>query len=168
MAEKTDSSQRITRRHRRKIAFLALLVLFPATVVGFYLYQRFSEESRLREAITETDRLDLNWRIVDLETHRKEVPDAENGILQALEAQRLLPDHLFPWEPQEPPDGSGPMALPRDPPVQPRDDQIRPIRSELQRARAALAEARKLVDMTHGRQHLTWEPDYARRKWLTV
>jgi hypothetical protein len=168
MASKADSSERATRRSRRKITVLGLLALVSVSIVGFYFYQRWSGEARLREAIEEADRLDPDWRIVDLEAHRKEVPDAENGVLQALEARRLFPDRLFPWEPLEPADGSGPMALPRDPPVQPRDEQVQRIRSELQRARAALTTARKLADMPQGRQHLTWEPDYARRIWLTL
>jgi hypothetical protein len=168
MGEKPNSSVATNSPRRRKISFLALLVLLPAAVAGFYFYQRFSAEARLQKAIEEADRLDPDWRFADLEAHRKEVPDAENGILQALEARRLLPDGLFPWEPKGLADGSGPMALPWDPPVQPRDDQIQRIRSELQRARAALAEARKLADIPNGRQHVTLEPDYARRIVLTL
>jgi hypothetical protein len=166
---RTDPSGPISRRLRRRIAFLALFALLPASIVGFYLYQRFTDEFRLREAIEEADRLDPDWRIVDLEAHRQQVPDAKNGIRQGLEARGLLPGGLFPWEAHEPPDGSGPMSLFfLDPPIQPRDDQIQRIRSELQRAGAALVEARKLADMPRGWQHLTWDPDYARRIGLIV
>jgi hypothetical protein len=62
MASKTDSSERATRRSRRKITVLGLLALLPVFVVGFYFYQRWSGEARLREAIEEADRLDPNWR----------------------------------------------------------------------------------------------------------
>jgi hypothetical protein len=167
MIQKADSPEPVTRRRLRKIALLVLFALLPGTLAGLYLYERFADEASLQEAIEEADRLDPDWRIVDLEAHRKDISDAENGVLQALKARQLIPALLFPWRIYEPPDAPLNQS-PGEPPILRAEEQVQRIRSELQRAQTALEEARRLANIPQGRQHLKWQADYKTRILLDL
>jgi hypothetical protein len=128
-------------------------------------------ESRLKQASEEADRLDRGWRLLELEAKRAVIPDAENGALQALAAQQLLPKVWPEW----------PVSAAKNdewyinqvqrviarsfdeltPPVQLGTEQIAALRAELERARPALEKARKLADMPKGRFKINWPSDPA-------
>src|SRR5438132_8537384 len=79
------------RRRYGWLMVVAALAFIPLLIAGFYVFVRYSGHASLRDAMEEADRLDPNWRMVDLEAHRKEVPDSENALVQALAALPLVP-----------------------------------------------------------------------------
>jgi hypothetical protein len=157
------------RRFRRKHAVLVALVLIPLLLAGLYTYYGYSSRIQLQEIVEETDRLDPNWRLADLEAHRRDLPDADNGMVQAMGALRLLPAPWPTWDYRAP--GETPEAekirtalsasfQELQPPHQLDDLQIQALRSELKRAVSSVAEARKLIDLPYGIQRLDWRPDF--------
>ncbi len=93
-----SSSAPPRRRWRRWVGVLFLLIL--AWGVGFYAYYRHVSDRDLREAIAEADRLEPNgWRMEDIESQRRVVPDEENAALVVLKVKALTPPS---WPPTTP------------------------------------------------------------------
>jgi hypothetical protein len=158
-----------SRSFRRKHAVLIAIIFIPLLVGGLFLYHNYCGGLRLQQALEEADRLDPHWRIPDIEAHRRDVPDAENGLVQALAALSLLPQPWPNWDNQT--DGEKSEARAKrlalaasfqelQPPVQLNDLQIEALRAELRRADKAVIEARKLIDLPYGIRHLNWTRNY--------
>jgi hypothetical protein len=151
-------------RFKRKRAFLIALLLILVILVGLYAYHNHSGRIELQKRLEETDQLDPDWRTADLEAHRRQVPEATNGMVQAMRALLLLPTPWPNWEDQ--PAGQQVEVQVRidlaisfallEPPAQLSGPQTKALRAELQRAGKAVAEARKLIDFPYGIQHVNW------------
>jgi hypothetical protein len=160
---------RTSRRFRRKRAILAIFGLFVLFVVGLYFYQVRSADQRLQRAIEEASAADPNWRMIDLEAHRREVPDSENGMVQAMTALSLLPAPWPNWysrpanetpEAQQAREALASSFADLDSPAQLSAAQTQALRGEWQRAAAAIHAARKMIDFPYGIQRLNWTRDY--------
>jgi hypothetical protein len=156
------------RRWPRWVGALFLLIL--AWSVGFYAYYRHVSDRDLREAIAEADRLEPNgWRMDDIESQRRVVPDEENAALVVLKVKALTPRN---W-PSTSPGGS-----PGDPPTTPAvpldlwarlgelppEAQLDPathseLKTELDGMREAVATANTLNGLTEGRFPVAWAPN---------
>ncbi len=167
------SSPRAKRSSRRRLwlfFFLAVpLILIAATII----LVRQAGTDRLTKAIAEADRLDLNWRLDDIEASRKPVPPAgKNGMDQvlAIKAARIGGQDVswsFPAyeknaeqlvEARQAMDESlgGDRKTPRVLNV----EQVRVLRVERQRNEKAFTLARALVDFDYGRFPLVIAADW--------
>jgi hypothetical protein len=160
---------RMSRRFRRKHAVLIALIFISLGLACVYAYHSHSSQVRLHEALGETDHLDPNWRMPDLEAHRREVSDAENGMVQAMAALRLLPTPWPNWdrgqvgetaEAEQARHALASSFMDLQPPAQLGDAQVKALRAELKRAGKAVVEARKLIDLPYGIQHVNWTRDF--------
>jgi hypothetical protein len=158
------------RRRRRWPYVIAVLSLLLLVGIGLYAYLNVASEGELRAALAETERIDLRWRLEDVEADRAVIPEAENSGGPAMDARRLLPQNWPFWDypptAQDPPDAEqerrnlaeGFHDL--EPQWRLNEEQVAALRNEVSRAAAALAEARKLVDRTEGRYPITYSPDF--------
>jgi hypothetical protein len=170
MEEATATSLgRIPRRFGRKHFVLLAVVIFFPFVIGLYLYHLHSTQLQLQSAMAEASAADPNWRLVDLEAHRREVPDAANGMVAAMAVLSLVPSPWPSWD--HVPASESPQAKQArealsnsfaelEPPAQLSDPQIKALRAELQRANKAVSEARKSIDLPYGIQRLNWTGDF--------
>jgi hypothetical protein len=170
-SETTERHPTPLRRLRRKLLFLGAILLLPVCLLGGgYAYLYFDGVRQLKEATAEVDRLDSDWRLADLEAKRIVLPDAENGMLQALAAARLLPKSWPEWPVPEAEDNENYALEVRSslsstlselpPPEQLNDRGMTALRAELQRAAPALVEARKLAGIPNGRFPIAWPVHY--------
>jgi hypothetical protein len=148
---------------------LFAVVIFSPVFIGLYLYHLHSAQLQLQSAMAEASATDPNWRLVDLEAHRREVPDSANGMVAAMAVLSLVPSPWPSWD--HVPAGEAPEAKQArealsnsfgdlEPPAQLSDPQIKALRAELQRASKAVSEARKLIDLPYGIQRLNWTKDF--------
>jgi hypothetical protein len=158
-----------SRRFRKNHLVLLALVLFSLLVAGLYLYHLHSSQRDLQRALDEASAADPNWRLVDLEAHRREVPDAENGLVQAMAALSLLPRPWPSWdsytsvetpEAREIREGLSNSFADLEPAYQLSDMQIKALRAECIRAAQAIGAARKLIYFPYGIQHPNWTKDF--------
>ncbi|MCI0334446.1 MAG: hypothetical protein L0228_14605, partial [Planctomycetes bacterium] len=80
------------RRWRRRLfwtAIVSLVVLGPP--VAIFYYHRWAAYWDLQDAIAETDRIDPEWRLEQLEARRRKVPDESNSALVLISARQALP-----------------------------------------------------------------------------
>jgi hypothetical protein len=163
---------------------LPLPLLFIGAAFGYYLYARHAADQELAEALAETDRLDPDWRLEDIEQKRKKYVPEENAAETVLTAYRLLPPR-WPWPPPSAPQaaaaagedapGGGEPIPPVAGQVAPLDDRvsevppevqldealIRDLRAELARddVKDALAATEPLSRQTGGRYNVAWGPN---------
>ncbi len=161
-------------RSRRKYWILASVILVALCLgVGGYIYIYFAGEQELNQAIAEADRLDPQWRLMDIEAQRAVIPDEENSALQILAARRLLPNNWQKWpvpEAGEPVPGeddsladevrNAVMNLDMPPPVQLNERQVGALRWQLKEAASAVDAARKVATMPRGRYQVKWSKDF--------
>ena len=89
--EVLEAANRSRRRRRRWWrALLILTVLFIASLVGWYFYNRYHLDVELQEAIAETDRLDPGWRLEDIERRRAALPDDQNAAIPIKAAVQFI------------------------------------------------------------------------------
>jgi hypothetical protein len=149
----------------------SLAMLLGATFAGGWLLSVDAAKKGLVEATALADAEDPNWRMADLDVHgRRRVPDAENGALVLLEADRLLPAGWPSWPVSKLGEDVAVASQKRQqfisdlnelaPCLQLNERQTAALRAELARANAALQEARKLVRFATGRYPVKWSPDY--------
>src|SRR5262249_47231857 len=89
-----------TRRRRRWLR-LVLLVLLPLLLAaGFYLYLTVSADWALQAAVAAADRLEAphGSRLEDLEAARPVPPEGRNAADTVLAARRLLPASWPAWD----------------------------------------------------------------------
>jgi hypothetical protein len=80
------------RRYRRLLLWGACLAALAAlAVVGFHLYNRFTANRKLEQAVADADRDDPGWRVEEIEARRSKVAPAENAATPLLQAARLIP-----------------------------------------------------------------------------
>jgi hypothetical protein len=130
-----------------------LAVILLGLAGGGYTVLYFQANGRLREAITEADRLDPGWRMDQLEAKRPQVPDDNNAALRVIAAKLLLPGQ---WPRLE-----TDAALQELKPFDRLDErQADLLRSDLKAAAAALAEAHALADLTEARYPLALDENW--------
>jgi len=134
------------------------------------LYYWVLSGKQLQSALAEADRLDPGWRINDLESGRKSIPDNHNSGLVLIEAMQLMPPHWPAWEFTSAPENKDLnqevlASLPLDlsnqvPPVRIDPRHLKILRDELRRAAPALAKAHKIIDLPCGRYPIQFAKDY--------
>jgi hypothetical protein len=155
------------RRWRRIWLYVGILVgSMLCCIVGLCLVAHFAGERDLALALAETDRLDPNWRLEDLEAHRRPMPPpGENAYEQVIAGTRGLPSRfsLEPFFP-ETMDGSRTYRLRADTALRNsleqhvrltatllNEDQARFLRAQFTRVKSTMEMLRRLVDYSSGR-----------------
>jgi hypothetical protein len=78
------------RKRRRWPKLLVAFAVAAAIAVAGYRYSLSLAERDLEEAIAETDRLDPDWRLEDIERRRTKPPDDQNAAIPISQAAALL------------------------------------------------------------------------------
>jgi hypothetical protein len=118
-----------------------------------WIYLVVDADQRLRAALAETNHLDPEWGLDQLEANQTPVPDPENSALQVLAVRKLIPQQ---WGS----DAFWQLLQNLPPERQLNDRQFTTLRTERAKAEKAAEEARKLADMPRGRYHIEWVPDF--------
>ena len=155
------------RRWRRMCLYGGIFVgCMLCLLVGLCLVAHYVGERDLALALAETDRLDPNWRLEDLEAYRHPMPPpGENAYEQVMAAIRLSPNGLshYPQIPEL--KGGSPTYRLRAQAAMGRslerhvrltatllsEDEARVLRGDLARVKAAVEMLRRLVDYGSGR-----------------
>jgi ABC-type transport system involved in multi-copper enzyme maturation permease subunit len=152
-------------RHGKWKSSLAQAGVIGAGVAVFWLGWRVTEggssAASLAAAVAEADRLDLRWRLEELEADRRVVPEEENSAFQVP----LIPDERGRWMRRWYPGMQWPTPeleealrdLSLD--VALNEKQYRLLKSNLDAVQPALAQARQLVNFPYGRYPLTHSKD---------
>jgi hypothetical protein len=140
------------RRHRWG-CFVVCLLLSAGLLLVTCIYLSMRGEHALQEAIDETDKLDPNWRLGQLDKQRVQPPDKDNAALQVQVAGRLLPNG---WANTT---GYSELFQEVPPEAQLNNQQIGTLKAELQKVAKARDEARKLAEMPDGYFSILWTPD---------
>jgi hypothetical protein len=166
----TTLEGRIPHRFPKKVFVLLAIGLFSLLAVVLYFYHLKSSQLDLQRALDEATAADPNWRLVDLEAHRREVPDSENGLIQAMATLRLMPTPWPKWdyrqagataEAEQAREHLASSFQDLEPPSsQLSEPQIKNLRAECQRAAKAIDAARRLMDFPYGIQHPNWTRDF--------
>jgi hypothetical protein len=124
-----DTPPPAPRRRRRWLRWLPLLpLLLIAAVVGYYFYAARAADGELAEVLAETDRLDADWRLEQIEATRKTYPPEENAAETVLAAHRLLPRG---WPTSAPPPAAPQRPDPPEGDGTPADDAVSPVAGQL-------------------------------------
>ncbi|MBI3410697.1 MAG: hypothetical protein HY040_20360 [Planctomycetes bacterium] len=146
----------VRRKRRWFIRISVAVVLLAVLAFGIGAFVSFLADADLTDIYARLDRDDPNWRLEDLEAHRREVPLEDNSALQAkvvtaalgrqrVGSQFLIFAKLF--------DNLPPQA-------QLNIQQLNFLKERMQTLNKAVVEASKLKDMPHGRFPITYTPDY--------
>jgi hypothetical protein len=170
------------RRWRRWLLSLPLLLI--AAAFAYYFFASYAADRQLAEAIAETDRLDPDWRLEQIEEKRTTFTPEENAAEAVLAAYRLLPPRWPSPPPPVPPAAGaagaeaaedGDLIPPTAGHVAPLDDRVSGLPPEVQlddalihdlraeldgdKIKAALAATEPLSRQTGGRYSVTWGPN---------
>jgi hypothetical protein len=140
--------KRVSRRYRRRL-LLAIMGSLVCVGAAAYYYSSLVAERRLQMAKAEADRLDPGWRLDEIVRNQPTFPDAENGALQRLAVQRMLP----------PNSGSSQMsfALSNVRPEEQLDAElIARLRAKMGQLSSVVAAARKLDGARSGTEPIIW------------
>lgn len=143
-------------RRKRRRWFIRIAVGAAILAFGIGAFVSFIADADLEDIYAKLDRDDANWRLEDLEAHRKDVPDDENSALQTIavyaamggqrvNSQWFVFTKLF-------------DKLP--PHAQLNIQQLKFLQERMTKLDKALVEARKLKDMPYGRFPVNYAPDY--------
>jgi hypothetical protein len=132
-------------RRKPRIIF-GIILLLGCTGTAYYYYVSITVEERLKKALAELDRLDPGWRLDDILKNQPKFPDAENGALQRIAVQRMLPARW--WGPT--------LTFGGAPEVQLSADQLARFRAKLKELSPAVQAARKLAYAPRGSEPITW------------
>jgi hypothetical protein len=141
-----------TERRRRSLwkRWILLGVALLLGIVGVrYLVLWSGDASHLQRVTADLDRDDPNWRLAEIEAHREEVPDEENGALVVAAVARDLP-------PGFPPTAVDELLLGQAQERQFHPTQTEALKKELAARAAVLAVARTLADRPRGRFPITY------------
>ena len=142
--------RRVWLRLLKRVA-LALLVAVAVPAVR-QAWHHYKVTTKLQETLAEIDRTEPGWRLDEIEAHREQIPDGENGARVVAEAGKLLSRD---WPPKEIAEiinrarGNEPLE----------PDDLRRLTKELDAQRPALEEARKLSFRSKGRHHIEYARD---------
>jgi hypothetical protein len=150
----------------------AVLVAAVLGAVGMFVVQlvlRHLADREVNEAVAEVDRTDPGWTFDEIQAHRKNLPDEQNGARRVVAAFALLPR---PWPAWGNPAFAEQFGLDeddqkyfddpswqRDPRLLPQGKRLASLRSELKRAEAAVKEALTLEQFPDGRYEIDWKLD---------
>jgi hypothetical protein len=148
------------------------MILVSLTIAA-YVVSRYAGDRRLQEAIAEADRLDPDWRAVDLEAKRLPVPDpAKNGIDQLVRIRNASPPRGWPEWPFSQFDADpaylkevrkvmeSSLEGDRMAPTLLNAEQERVLRAELTRNAASIEQARHMPEYPYGRFPVKLTKDY--------
>ncbi len=130
---------------------LALLVAVDVPAIR-QVWHHYKVTTKLQETLGEMDRAEPGWRLDEIEAHREQIPDGENGARVVSEAGKLLSRD---WPPKEIAEiinrarGNEPLE----------PEELRRLTKELDAQRPALEEARKLSFLSKGRHHIEYARD---------
>jgi hypothetical protein len=152
MDQATPSAAPISKRPRKWLRRLALVLLFFVLVIGVVvLFFLRAASSELNDVIAEMDRLDPGWRLEDIEAGRKVVPDDKNSALHIMTVKKLLGGKAV----QTPAMEKTFRALP--PQVEHNAEQTAELQKRFALFPKAVLEARKLIDLPEGRWPINYE-----------
>ena len=144
----------------RKGTVLSLISLTVILSIAFVI-PSWRDQLLLDDALAETDRLHPGWRLEDLESARRQVPELTNGALRVLESSGELPAR---WQSKvnTPSDAeqkrrSAVVMLAPTQCLAPGTVEL--LQADLNEVGAALAEARALMDFSEGRFPIAWASD---------
>ena len=166
MSEADFSTGRSRRRGRKRTFMISMLMFLAAAVGGAYVYMSTVAGNSLRDAIAEADQLDPGWSILELQSKRQVIPDAENSVETLRNAKNLVPQQWPLWDhytsypgkeyTREELEGMyrGNWSVNRQHQLTPA--QISALRKEMKRGKAMLAEIHKIADKSRGRCPITY------------
>ena len=88
---------RLALKTRRSLIIGVAAVLLLTAWAAVFSYLRSRAERDVRDAVAETDRLDPNWTLDEIEAKRLKLPDVQNSALRVREVKKLLPQK---WPPE--------------------------------------------------------------------
>jgi hypothetical protein len=132
---------------------VAAVVLVVVSAVGLLVSPWFSS-LELSNVMAELDRQDPGWRLKDIESSRKAVPDARNSALHIVAVAKLRGGQQVITPAME-------KAFENLPPqVQLNEQQATLLEARFAILQKAVPEARKLEDMPEGRYPITYSEDF--------
>lgn len=154
LAETSARPRRPPRRRRYFLLGIVLLCLLAP--VGYYFYADWVLATRLEQVLAETDRLDPNWRIEDIEKVRDTPRPEQNAALHTLQVSALINNRGQPRNADKWSEVFADLRAQH----QLTPQQLGMIREALAGNAEALTEARKLKDLPYGRFPMTFSPDF--------
>jgi hypothetical protein len=142
------------RRSRRKWLWVTMAILLPVLiVVGLFLFKRHQADRALQAAVAETDAIDPEWRLEDLEKRRTAVPPEQNAARPVQEAILLIPSG-WPNNPLLDPVADLPPPVRLDPAL------VSALRQALKPYEKAVAVARPVLKLEKGWIRTDWTADF--------
>jgi hypothetical protein len=142
---------------RRTVGIIVFVVVVRTVwLVGERQWRWNRGQRAFAEMVSETDRIDPDWRWETLAAKRRKPPGDKNSAEVVTQAYALLPtdwtrfDNPTKWEPD---------SVPSAPNVQHPAEAIAQLRMELPHARGATECARRLKDYPDGHTDIVLEPD---------
>jgi hypothetical protein len=145
------------------VVALVAIVISLCIAAGLFFRADFKAKQELDAAIAETDQLDSNWRLEDIEAGRKVIPDDQNAALVVMQVRALL---TSPWRTPLVSDHEGnppryleerlaDVALERQFGIGLTSE----LRAELDKVKPAVLKARTLANFRDGRFPITYSKD---------
>ncbi|MCI0640640.1 MAG: hypothetical protein L0Y72_07125 [Gemmataceae bacterium] len=141
-------------RWPKRLLWTAVILLLVLGGPLFYFnHQRRAASRELQDAIDEVDRVDPEWRLEQLESKRRTVPDGKNAVFVIIEAHQALSRN---WKR----DSFEQEFIETPPPCRLTPDLEKQLRQELTGLSAALEKAHKLVDRPTGCFRIVYSRDW--------
>ncbi len=153
-----DEKPRWSRRKKLLLTFEVLVLLsIPAAVIGAYFFYVHRVDQALAEAIAESDLLDPDWRLENIEKRRMAIPAEQNAAGPIQAAMVIMPPMDWLSDPE--------MGDLLDLPPQCRlDAQLTDkLRKALASSSPAAAEVKKAIPLRNGSFALTCGTDLQHR-----
>jgi hypothetical protein len=134
------------------VGILLCIAVTIGLALGPVYWSRSKSRQELDAAIADLDQSDPGWRLDEIQANRQKIPDADNGVLVALAAHKLLPPN---WP------GKIDLDFEFAPPcVKLSSTAAKGIRDELLAQAKAVEQARKLSAYPAGRFAIEFKPDF--------
>ncbi len=149
---------RAPRRRRWPWYVMSFVGLLLIILIAGYAYLYWTGARETESALTETDRLDPDWRLADLEAKREVLRPEENSALQVTKVYGLARHNARTWN------NDFTLQFEKlEAPYELNELQIQMLREARADMQEALVEAGKLKDMPKGRFPMKWSAD-----WITT
>ncbi|MBI3410696.1 MAG: hypothetical protein HY040_20355 [Planctomycetes bacterium] len=143
------------RKRRWLIRITVGVILLAVLAFGIGVFVTFLADADLTDIYARLDREDPNWRLEDLEAHRKEVAAEENSALQVMGTYRAIAGPVIYWN-----RAYDKIFARRQPQARLNVQQTDYLQDRMRKLERPLLEARKLKDMPEGRFPLAYAVDY--------
>jgi hypothetical protein len=169
MSEADFSTGRARRRGRKRAFMICMLMFLAIALGGVYVYMSMVADNSLSDAIAEADQLDPSWSILELESKRQAIPDAENSAVNLRNAKNLVPQQWPFWDNRTRYQGKEYTSAQlerlaqslwnQDPQHQLTASQISALRKEMERGKPMVAEIHKIANKPYGRYPIAYTKD---------